>query len=171
MGSIKVLQVVGFKNSGKTTLISRWVRLLKERGLTVAVVKHHGHASSLALPDQDTDGVQFFESGADVSLVAGAGTTQLLLNEEPDFEQLVKLATMNQPDVLLIEGFKDEAEKKVVLLRKDKDWHALKQLSNIQLVVGCDKIKMTIEDYHYLSEKQVDEWFLRWILEGSYETI
>lgn len=58
---MKILQVVGFKNSGKTTMISRWVRLLKENGLTVAVVKHHGHASSLALPDKETDGVQFLK--------------------------------------------------------------------------------------------------------------
>lgn len=168
---MKILQVVGFKNSGKTTLISSWVRLLKGRGLTVAVLKHHGHTSSLALPDEKTDGVQYFESGADVSLVAGAGTAQLLLNEEPDFTQLVKLATMNQPDVLLIEGFKNEVEKKVVLLRSEKDWEALKRLSNIQLVVGCDKMKPAIEGYHYLSEKQIDEWLLRWVLEGSYETI
>lgn len=110
---MKTLQVVGFKNSGKTTVISRWVRLLKERGLTVAVLKHHGHTSSLALPDEKTDGVQYFESGADLSLVAGAGTAQLLLNEEPNFTQLVKLATMNEPDVLLVEGFKNEGEKRL----------------------------------------------------------
>ncbi len=168
---MKVLQVVGFKNSGKTTLISRWVRLLKENGLTVAVVKHHGHASSLALPDEETDGVQFFESGADVSLVAGAGTAQLLLNEEPNFTQLVKLATINEPDILLIEGFKQEEEKKVVLLRDEADWKSLQQLTHIQLVVSCDKLNLSIEKVNHLLDHQVDEWFLQWIQEGTHETI
>lgn len=168
---MKILQVVGFKNSGKTTMISRWVRLLKENGLTVAVVKHHGHASSLALPDEETDGVQFFESGADVSLVSGAGTTQLLLNEEPNFAQLVKLATVTEPDVLLIEGFKQEQERKVVLLREEADWASLKQLSNIQLVVSCDKLNLSIENVNHLFNHQVDEWFLQWIEEGTHETI
>ena len=31
MGIMKTLHVVGYKNSGKTTLIARWVRLLKEQ--------------------------------------------------------------------------------------------------------------------------------------------
>lgn len=171
MESVKVLQVVGFKNSGKTTLISRWVRLLKAHGFTVSVLKHHGHASSLALPDEQTDGVQFFESGADASLVSGAGTTQLLLNEEPDFAQLVKLATMNEPDVLLIEGFKQEHEKKVVLLRDEADWKSLQQLSHIQLVVSCDKLNLTTQKVNYLLSHQADEWFLQWIREDAHETI
>ena len=33
MEVMKTLHVVGFKNSGKTTLIARWVRLLKKEGL------------------------------------------------------------------------------------------------------------------------------------------
>lgn len=165
MEPMKVLQVVGFKNSGKTTLISRWVRLLKEKGLTVAVVKHHGHASALALPSGQTDGVQFFESGADVSLVAGGGGAQLLLNEEPTFDGLVKLVTMNEPDILLIEGFKNEAEKKVVLLREEADWPPLKKLSHIQIVVGCAKLKVETEGFDYLTREQVDQWFLQWIQE------
>lgn len=168
---MKILQVVGFKNSGKTTLISRWVRLLKKHGFTVAVVKHHGHASSLDLPDEQTDGVQFFESGADVSLVAGAGTAQLLLNEEPNFKQLVEFATMNNPDVLLIEGFKEEDEKKVVLLRGVEDWKILQQLSHIQLATSYDKLEIETEYVDYLVDNQVDEWFLQWIQERTHETI
>lgn len=164
---MKILQVVGFKNSGKTTLISRWVRLLKTHGLTVAVVKHHGHHAPLALPDEETDGVRFLTSGADMSLVAGAGTAQLLLNEEPSLHQLLEFAKMNKPDVLLIEGFKQAEENKVVLLRDEADWRSLQQLSHIQLVTSCDKLSISIENASYLLNHQIDEWFLRWVEEES----
>ena len=60
---MKTLQVVGFKNSGKTTLIARWIRLLKNKGLTVAVLKHHGHGGQPAMPNPSTDTMQFFDSG------------------------------------------------------------------------------------------------------------
>ncbi len=87
---MKTLHVVGYKNSGKTTLIARWVRLLKDKGFSVAVLKHHGHGGQPAMPDSATDTMQFFDSGADVSIVAGGGVVQLLLNEEPEFAELKK---------------------------------------------------------------------------------
>ncbi|AOV09288.1 molybdopterin-guanine dinucleotide biosynthesis protein B [Sporosarcina ureilytica] len=164
---MKTLHVVGFKNSGKTTLISRWVRLLKSEGMTVSVLKHHGHASLLNMPDENTDGMQFFKSGADLSLVAGAGTAQMLLNEEPSFAQLIDMATLNQPDVLLIEGYKNEQGCKVVLLRDDNDWQDLQQLSDIQFIIGHGKMELDVEVIDRSNEGQVDDWFLQWVKEDG----
>ena len=129
MGVMKTLHVVGFKNSGKTTLVARWVRLLKEMGLSVAVLKHHGHGGRPALPSPSTDTMQFFDSGADVSLVAGGGAVQLLVNEEPEFALLKEMAAIRHPNILLIEGYKEQQGDKVVLLRSAEDWGALQNLS------------------------------------------
>ena len=90
---MKTLHVVGFKNSGKTTLLARWVRLLKTEGFTVAVLKHHGHGGRPEMPDSATDTMQFFASGADVSVVAGGGVVQLHLNKEPDFMRMKEIAS------------------------------------------------------------------------------
>ncbi len=65
MAAMKILHVVGFKNSGKTTLVSRWVRLLKEQGCTVSVIKQHGHHGKhgkLKMPDATTDSMKFFST-------------------------------------------------------------------------------------------------------------
>ncbi len=128
MGIMKTLHVVGYKNSGKTTLITRWVRLLKNRGFSVAVLKHHGHGGQPAMPDSTTDTMQFFDNGADVSIVAGGGAVQLLLNEEPEFTELKILATIGKPDILLIEGYKNEQGEKVVLLRDAEDWDVAERI-------------------------------------------
>ncbi len=61
---------------------------IEKRGFSVAVLKHHGHGGQPAMPDASTDTMQFFDSGADVSVVAGGGAVQLLLNEEPEFAEL-----------------------------------------------------------------------------------
>ncbi|MBF6632586.1 MAG: molybdopterin-guanine dinucleotide biosynthesis protein MobB, partial [Planococcus sp. (in: Bacteria)] len=42
MAALKVLQVVGFKNSGKTTLALNLLEQAKNKGKTVAFIKHHG---------------------------------------------------------------------------------------------------------------------------------
>ena len=161
---MKTLHVVGFKNSGKTTLIARWVRLLKEKGYTVAVLKHHGHASPVDMPNSGTDTMQFFASGADVSVVAGGGMVQLHMNEEPEFTRMKDIATIGNPSILLIEGYKEEQGEKVVLLRNKEDWNELEDIQGVQLVVGrvynevgCPQIDSRS------NEAQLDQWFLNWI--------
>ena len=129
MGFVKTLHVVGYKNSGKTTLVARWVRLLKEKGLSVAVLKHHGHGGKPEMPDAETDTMQFLADGADVSVVAGGGAVQLIWNEEPDFETLKEMASFRKPDILFIEGYKNEFGDKVVLLRAEEDWVSLTEVA------------------------------------------
>lgn len=160
---MKTLHVVGFKNSGKTTLISKWVRLLKEQGFTVAVLKHHGHASSLDLPNSDTDTMQYFASGADVSVVAGGGAVQFHMNEEPNFIRMKEIATIGKPDILLIEGYKEEHGDKVVLLRREEDWNKLQSLQGIKLIVGEVNDGAGYLQINSRSNKaQLNQWFLNW---------
>lgn len=166
MGSIKTLNVVGFKNSGKTTLIARWVRLLKQAGITVAVLKHHGHHTPLDMPNAETDTMQFFNSGADVSVVAGAGAVQLHMNEEPSFARMKEIATINNPAILLIEGYKEAEGKKVVLLRSEEDWEALQTINDIKLVIGNVEIDVKYPLFRSRSAEKLDEWFLNWAKEN-----
>lgn len=106
-----------------------------------------------------------------MSLVAGAGTAQLLLNEEPSFAQLVHMATLNNPDVLLIEGYKSEQGNKVVIVRDEKDWQALQQLSGIQFVIGHGKMNLHVDVIDRAEKSQVDDWFLQWVKEDGHEAI
>ncbi|MDN4606123.1 molybdopterin-guanine dinucleotide biosynthesis protein B [Sporosarcina highlanderae] len=164
MDVVKTLHVVGFKNSGKTTLVARWVRLLKEKSLTVAVLKHHGHGGKPEMPDTKTDTMQFLTNGADATLVAGGGAAQLILNEEPDFETLKRMVSLGKPDVLLIEGYKKEFGDKVILLRNQEDWVPLSELQGRQLVIGCPEIEMDGPHIHSREETElIDKWFLEWI--------
>ena len=38
-----ILQIVGYQNSGKTTLVEKIVHALAEIEMKVATIKHHGH--------------------------------------------------------------------------------------------------------------------------------
>ncbi|REB06002.1 molybdopterin-guanine dinucleotide biosynthesis protein B [Sporosarcina sp. BI001-red] len=172
MGALKTLHIVGYKNSGKTTLLERWIGIVKAKGLTVAVLKHHGHAGQIELPSTITDTSRFFDKGADSTLVAGGGSAQLLLNNEPSFGALKALVTYDSPDVLLIEGFKDERGAKVVLVRSCEDWNTLQELEKIQLVIG----EVDPGGYPIIKDRgdsvQLDNWFTDWLnREGHYETI
>src|SRR5690625_732113 len=165
---MKTLHIVGFKNSGKTTLIKRWIKLLKREGLRVSVIKHHGHGAKLSMPDESKDSMQYIKSGADASLVAGAGNTQHMLNKQLNFLQLKQLALFEEPDVLLIEGYKEEKGEKVVLTRGKDDWEQLRHVSGIILFVCETNNEQGITQIHSRERTdQLDEWIVQWYAGNS----
>lgn len=152
---MKTLHVVGFKNSGKTTLVSHWITVLKGLGHEVAVLKHHGHGGAPELPPAHTDTVQFLESGAASTLVAGGNMIQLIQNEEHSFEQLKALAASGEPDVLLIEGYKKEVGQKVVLIKNEEDRQELESLDGIIRTANTSDLFADIT--------HLDDWLKHWM--------
>src|SRR5699024_4307838 len=153
-----------YKNSGKTTLVSNWIRLAKSLKLKVAVIKHHGHGAKLAMPDEKKDSMQYIAAGADTSLVSGGGFTQHMMQHELTYEQILALAKLENPDVKLNEGYKEGAREKVVLIKEPTEWESLLELDNIQLVIGLENELLAYEQIDY-REKQtaVEEWFTAWV--------
>ena len=68
--SMKVFGIVGRKNSGKTHLVTRLVRLASRRGLRVSTIKHAHHSFDIDRPGKDSH--LHREAGAHEVLVASA---------------------------------------------------------------------------------------------------
>ncbi|WP_058306837.1 molybdopterin-guanine dinucleotide biosynthesis protein B [Gracilibacillus massiliensis] len=128
-----VIQVVGYKNSGKTTLINNWIDYLQQTGYLVATIKHHGHGGE---PDQvkHTDSYQHVESGAVLSTVKGA--QQFVMtgrNEQLSLSQLLDIYDILNIDVVIVEGYKSVPFPKIVLLREG-DEKLLKDTENVKAI-------------------------------------
>ena len=143
-GRAKRLQVVGFKNSGKTTLTETLLRFAIGHGLSASAIKHHGHGGVPEAPPGDTDASRLFQAGAASSIVAGGG--QIVLQGRRPADEAGELTSLIQlteayahPDLILIEGFKAEPYPKLVLLRSLEDWTELKRLTNIVLILTVDE--------------------------------
>lgn len=84
-----VLQVVGYKNAGKTTFIEALLVYLQRDHYKIATIKHHGHGGE---PDGMTDSRRFLEKGATASLVEGDGTIHLATTAgDGSLKQLVQM--------------------------------------------------------------------------------
>lgn len=151
---MKTLHVCGYKNSGKTTLISHWIGVLRRRGLEVAVLKHHGHGGNPDLPPGHTDSVQYLHAGAASTVVAGGNMVQLVQQRELSFEELKALAVSGAPDILLVEGYKNEAGTKLVLLRDERD----ADLRSLTGVIHAASTPTLFSDRTVL-----DDWLLAWV--------
>lgn len=128
---MKVVQVCGYKNSGKTTLLASLIPMLKAQGLRVAIIKHDAHQFEMDRPGTDTD--QFREAGADAIAITSPSRTAILLEEETALETLIE--GFRDTDLVLVEGFKHEFYPKLVLLRNEEDTGLLHLQGLIGIVV------------------------------------
>lgn len=136
-----VLQIVGYQNSGKTTLIKKIVSFLHGKGTSVGVLKHHGHGGIPKL-ELDKDNTKHFEAGAIVSMVEGEGTIQLV-GELPEMgiERKIALLRQFQVDLVLIEGYKNLTHSKIVIIRRKEDVCLLENLSNIIAIAYWPEVR------------------------------
>lgn len=127
-----VFQVVGYQNSGKTTLMEKLIRAASKQGLRVATIKHHGHGGT---PDKK-DSTRHQEAGAALAGVEGDGVLQLNIKQESwPLMEIVKLYNQFPIDCIFVEGYKKEPCPKAVLIRNEKDLTLL-ALENIQCVIS-----------------------------------
>jgi len=115
---VKVYGVTGWKNAGKTGLVTRLVAEIAGRGLTVSTLKHAHHSFDVDQPGRDS--YRHREAGASEVLVAGAQRYALMGElrgaEEPSFIDL--LARLKPVDLVLVEGYKREAHPKIEAFRQ-----------------------------------------------------
>lgn len=135
---IPLFQIVGFQNSGKTTLMTKVITKLHEDGLTVATIKHHGHGGKPSF-NGNKDSAQHVQAGAKATIVEGGGT--LLLHGEKDSWSLgdqIRLLLTIQPDVILVEGHKKVPFPKGVIIRKRDDLKLIDELKQIKVIFYWD---------------------------------
>lgn len=169
MAAVKVLQIVGFKNSGKTTLALNLLKQAKSEGKTVAAIKHHGHGGPLELPAADTDSMRLFEEGADCSIAYGSGVVQLHQRKnQATLDELVVFASMGNPDLILVEGFKEAPYEKIVLLRSAEDWLELQKLERIVLAVASEPLELDNTRVILQNDsKHLHSWFTNWMVSDN----
>lgn len=130
--------VAGFKNSGKTTLTSRLVTELTQRGYVVSTIKHAHHGFDL--DQKGRDSFIHRQAGAhEVAIVSGSRWAilhELRDSEEPTFKEM--LARLGPCDVVIVEGFKREAYPKIEVRRLDMDHPALAPDDVNIVAIACD---------------------------------
>ena len=94
-----ILQIVGFKDSGKTTLLQQSITFLKSQGYHIVTIKHHGHEKDdITIQSSNVDHMKHFEAGADQSIVQGSAYQQTVTRRnQPSLEQLIKESVTVMP--------------------------------------------------------------------------
>lgn len=109
--------IVGWKNSGKTTLVERLIPLLARHGLKVMTVKHTHH--DLGPLDGSTDGERHARAGSLKTIVIAPDAWEISgcrqVGSPPGLAELSHHVA--GADLVIVEGFKDAPIPKIELRR------------------------------------------------------
>lgn len=115
---MRVFGIVGYKNAGKTGLVTRLVTEINNRGFSVSTVKHAHHTFDVDRAGKDS--FRHREAGAQQVLLASGARwalmTELRGADEPPLADL--LARLDPIDLVLVEGFKRDKHPKIEAHRK-----------------------------------------------------
>ena len=137
-----VFGIVGWKNSGKTTLVESLVKCITDLGFQVSTIKHAHH--SFDIDHEGTDSFRHRKAGAKEVILSSrkrwALINELIGEPEKDFDFLV--SSISPTDLILVEGFKEEkfnkieviksANKKIPIYKSDNDILAI--VSDFQIL-------------------------------------
>lgn len=116
---MKIYGVIGWKNSGKTTLIERLIADIVSRGFSVSTIKHAHH--TFDVDQSGKDSYRHRVAGASEVLLTSSKRFALM-HEIRDFKEpllaalLIKLAPV---DVVLVEGYKSDNHPKIEAHRRE----------------------------------------------------
>ncbi|EOI6340730.1 molybdopterin-guanine dinucleotide biosynthesis protein B [Listeria monocytogenes] len=112
-----ILQIIGFKNSGKTTLLNALIRASRKENYTVSAIKHDAH--DFSVDHAGTDSYSFQESGAEAVVIANS--RQYAVMEQTGIDLKTAIQKLPESDIVLIEGYKEGPFPKIILVREQAE--------------------------------------------------
>lgn len=114
MNKIPMIGFSAFSGTGKTTLIEQLVRVLKQKGYRLAVIKHDAHR--FEIDREGKDSWRFAQAGADMTIISSREKTAIIEQRERCFSEVV--AAVHDVDLILVEGYKQESIPRIGICRK-----------------------------------------------------
>ncbi|MFW5425972.1 MAG: molybdenum cofactor guanylyltransferase MobA [Methylophagaceae bacterium] len=121
---IPLLGFAAFSGTGKTTLLRQLIPALKQKNINVAVIKHAHHRFDIDIPGKDSYEIR--QAGAQQVLVSSRNLMALMEVQapemiEPQLSDLIPRINTKTVELILVEGFKNEAFPKIELHRPSLD--------------------------------------------------
>ena len=119
---LPLIGLCAYSGTGKTTLLTRLLPIFTERNLRIGVVKHAHHRFDIDHPGKDS--YEFRRSGACQVAVASKNRTAWVKEHprnrnEPELRDALSALEIEDLDIVIAEGFKNENFPKIELHRKE----------------------------------------------------
>ena len=137
-----------YSGTGKTTLVTQVIPILKERGLRIGVLKHAHHNFVIDTPGKDS--YELRKSGAQQVMVASKHRIAWVIENddetEPDLFEMLKNFVDQNLDLVIVEGYKHEPFTKIEICRSGVKRPLLAKDDEHVIAVATDIDEFQLED-------------------------
>ena len=144
---MKIVGIVGWKNSGKTYFASKIINKLKTKNYRVASIKHAHH--EFDIDHKETDSYIHRKAGASQVIVSSSKRwvkiTELNSTKEQTLNYLLNQLT--EIDVVIVEGFKNDNHPKIEIIKKGNKEYLFNKISNIKAVISEEDINTDLKQF------------------------
>ena len=134
----KVIGIVGWKDVGKTFVVTEIIKLLVQKGYKVGSIKHAHHNFDIDQPG--TDSFKHRKSGSSEVIISSSKRWAKIIENNNKKEKKLNelLKEFNDIDVAIVEGFKKETHPKIEIISQNSKIQN-NEINNVVAIVA-DKI-------------------------------
>jgi len=150
---MKVIGIIGWKNSGKTFIVSKIIKKLKSMNYKVASIKHAHH--NFEIDHENTDSYIHRKAGSEQVIISSAKRWAKIIELKNSKEKTLKqlLEQLDKTDYVIVEGFKNENHPKIEILRVESKSYLYDKISNVVCLISDKKIDSNLPQF---KKKEID---------------
>ena len=159
---LPVIGFAAFSGTGKTTLVTQVIPILRKHGLKLGVLKHAHHNFVIDMPGKDS--YEFRKAGAQQVLVASKHRIAWVIEKEdatePELMETLKNFASQNLDLIVVEGFKKEPFTKIEVHRSTikrpllakKDPYVIAIATDAPETLTATEFVFHLEDYEGIAQ-------------------
>jgi molybdopterin-guanine dinucleotide biosynthesis adapter protein len=134
---IPIVSIVGKSDSGKTTLLEKIVRELRNRGYRIATIKHDAH--SFEIDHEGKDSWRHKKAGANITVISSPEKMAMVADTDHDHTlSEIRDKFIRNADIILTEGYKREEHPKIEVFRSELKRELLCQKNDNLVAIAGD---------------------------------
>jgi len=162
--STPILSLVGYSNSGKTTLMEKLVAGLVAKGLRIATIKHSHHQLEMDTPGKDS--WRHKQAGASTSLLVGPEKMLMVSDVDETLNpELLTARLFSDYDLVLVEGYASVVGPKIEVVREARstDLRCANDEGLIAVVTDIPDLKVSVPLLELNDEQAIMVFIQAWI--------
>ena len=144
---MKIIGIIGWKNSGKTYYVQEIIKKLREKGYSVASIKHAHHEFDVDQPK--TDSFLHRQAGSQQVIISSSKRwvkiTELENSSEKNLTEL--LQQLSTTDIVIVEGFKNDNHPKIEIIKEKSKNYLFNQISNVVALISDIEVDTNIRKF------------------------
>ncbi len=164
---VPVIGFAAFSGTGKTTLVSNVIPVLRSRGIKIAAIKHAHHSFVIDTPGKDS--YEFRNAGAEQVLLVSKQLMAWVMerpgSNEPQLAEALKHIRSEQTDLIIVEGFKRASFTKIEVYRStvrysplaNDDVHVVGVATDKPESIDADVPVFDLNDYESIADFIVEK--------------